>query len=198
VPLNEPDLADLGKAVGLLESPSLIAKLSGFIGMPIELVLRRLPSGAADRVRAAAHRSLRAAFEMAIKTMGKPRAKAPHTVAHKIVAGAAGAAGGAFGLPALAVELPITTTIILRSVADIARNQGEDLSSIEARLACLEVFAHGGRSRADDSAESGYFAVRAALAQAVSEAATYVSRKAVVEEGAPALVQRRSWPRGCL
>ena len=30
--------------------------------------------------------------------------------------------GGAFGLASLAIELPVTTTIILRSVADVARH----------------------------------------------------------------------------
>ena len=93
------------------------------------------------------------------------------------------------GWTALAVELPITTTIIMRSIADIARSQGEDLRQIESRLACLEVFAMGGTTDADDAAESGYFAVRAALAQAVSEAAKYVARKAVVEDGAPVIVR---------
>jgi hypothetical protein len=57
-----------------------------------------------------------------------------------------GAIGGAFGLTALAVELPLSTAIMLRSIADIARSEGEDLTMVESRLACLEVFALGGRS----------------------------------------------------
>jgi hypothetical protein len=89
----------------------------------------------------------------------------------------------------LAIELPMTTTIILRSVADIARSEGENLRSVETRLACLEVFALGGRSKADDAAESGYFAVRTALAQAVSEAARYLSRRTTVEKSAPVLAR---------
>ena len=48
---------------------------------------------------------------------------------------------------ALPVELPLTTTFMLRAIAAIAQHQGEDLSKIEARLACLEVFACGAKQR---------------------------------------------------
>ena len=47
----------------------------------------------------------------------------------------------------------------------------------------------GGPSEADDATESGYFAVRAALARAVSEATKYVTEKTLVEEGAPVIVR---------
>src|ERR1700746_681884 len=63
---------------------------------------------------------------------------------HRALATASGAAGGTFGLAALPVELPVSTTIMLRSIADIARSEGEDLSDPEAALACVEVFALGG------------------------------------------------------
>ncbi|HEY8578284.1 MAG TPA: EcsC family protein, partial [Beijerinckiaceae bacterium] len=81
------------------------------------------------------------------------------------------------------------TTLILRAIADIARAEGEDLRDPEAALACLEVFALGGRTTADDHLDSGYFLVRGLLAQAVSEAAAHVARHGVAQEGAPALVR---------
>jgi EcsC protein family len=70
------------------------------------------------------------------------------------LATASGAAGGAFGLPTLPIELPVSTIIMLRSIADIARNEGEDLSDPETALSCLEVFALGGRAKSDDASES--------------------------------------------
>ncbi len=97
--------------------------------------------------------------------------------------------GGAFGLIALPIELPITTTVIMRSIADIARSEGEDLRDAATRFACLEVFAMGGPSDEDDAAESGYFAVRAALARAVSEAAKYVAERAVIGDGGPVIIR---------
>ena len=108
---------------------------------------------------------------------------------HKLIAAADGAAAGAFGLPALVVELPLTTTVMLRSIADVARSMGENVKSIDSRLACLEVFALGGRAAKDNATETGYFAVRAALARTVSEAAKYIAERGLVEEGAPPLVR---------
>ena len=90
------------------------------------------------------------------------------------------------GLP---VELPLSTTIMLRSIADIARSEGERLRTPGAKLACLEVFALGGRSKNDDASESAYFLIRGAMAKSVSEAAGYIAERGLVEEGAPAIVR---------
>jgi hypothetical protein len=79
--------------------------------------------------------------------------------------------------------------IILRSIADIARSEGELVTSPESKLACIEVFALGGRSGSDDAAKTGYFQVRAALAKAVSEAAQYIAERGLLEESAPAIVR---------
>ncbi len=46
-----------------------------------------------------------------------------------------------------------------------------------------------GRPTSDDAAESGYFAVRAALARAVSEAAKYVAERAVIGDGGPVIIR---------
>jgi hypothetical protein len=102
---------------------------------------------------------------------------------------ATGAGGGSLGLPALAVELPVTTTIMLRSIADIARSEGEPVSQLETKLACLEVFALGGSAKSDDGTETGYFFVRATLARTISEAAQYIAEKGIAKEGAPVLVR---------
>src|SRR4030095_10685684 len=44
-------------------------------------------------------------------------------------------------------------------------------------------------SAADDAAESSYWAVRAALAEAISEAASYIAERGVLEKTAPAVVR---------
>lgn len=78
---------------------------------------------------------------------------------------------------------------MLRSIMDIARSEGASIQDLQTKLDCLTVFALGGESSADDGSESGYFAVRMALAFAVTEASQYVLSKKVTEAGAPALVQ---------
>ncbi len=108
--------------------------------------------------------------------------------AHKALAAVTGAVGGAFGLATLAVELPVSTTIMLRSIAEIAREEGEDLETPEGALACVQVFALGGRP-GQNLSESGYFAVRAALAKTMAEAARYAGSKTLLDQGAPALVR---------
>jgi hypothetical protein len=186
---NETDLEDLETAAGLLESPGFIARVSGVVGMPIEYVLDRLPRAAGDKITRTVQKSLSAAVTTATMTLGTRRRGRPWRRSHMAAAGLSGGVGGVFGLAALPIELPITTTIILRSIADIARSEGEDLTTPEAKMACLEVFAMGGPSASDDATESGYFAVRAALARAVSEAARYIAGRTVVEDGAPVIVR---------
>jgi hypothetical protein len=122
-------------------------------------------------------------------TIGKNSPLQSNDTWHKIAVTATGAGGGAFGLPALVIELPVSTTIMLRSIADIARSEGEDTRLPEPKLACLEVFALGGRASKNVAVESGYFAVRAALAKAVSEAAEFIAERGIAKEGAPVIVR---------
>ena len=180
---------NLAYAKSLLENPSLATKLSSAIGTPIEKGFAMLPASWSEVVQAAARTSLQRALEVALATLDdRPRLLSLDGL-HKAMVATTGAAGGAFGLAALGVELPISTVLMLRSIADIARSEGEPLRAIETKLACLEVFALGGRNREDDAAEAGYFAVRAGLARAVSEATRHVSERGLASKGAPALTR---------
>lgn len=51
------------------------------------------------------------------------------------------------------------------------------------------MFSLGGPRQQDDAVESGYFAVRAALATAMTDAAEYLATHGVAQKGAPALVR---------
>jgi hypothetical protein len=186
--IAQKDLEELIHAKDLLENISLAAKIAGAIGRPVEIGIDALPFKVSDMVGEATKAALHRALDLALKTMhGGWRPSSD--LFHKIAVFAAGAGGGALGLAGLPVELPVSTTIMLRSIADVARSQGEDIHVPEAKLACMEVFALGGRARADDSAEVGYFAVRTALARAVSEAAQYIGRRGMVHHGAPPIVR---------
>lgn len=187
--LSELDINDLRFAKTVLENPGLVAKFSGFVGTPIELLLNRMPESLTDKVNMVTRKSIEKALDVALFTINKADQNSSSDVLHKLAVAVSGAGGGAFGLPSLVVELPISTTIILRSIADIARSKGEDLSSAEARLQCLQVLALGSYSKNDDTAESVYFAVRATLAKSVSEAATHLAEKGLSKHGAPAFVR---------
>ncbi|MGB5245382.1 MAG: EcsC family protein [Woeseia sp.] len=186
--LSRDDLAELVRAKRLLEQVSLAARVSNYIGEPIDKLIRALPAKSSQLILDASEKAIQASLRVALLTLrDKPRS-ASNTL-HKIGAATSGAAGGVFGLPALAIELPLSTTIMLRSIADIARHQGEDLKTIDSQLACVEVFALGGPTRSDDAAEGGYYAVRAGLAKIVSDAASYLAGSTAASESAPLLVR---------
>ena len=83
--------------------------------------------------------------------------KAASSYLDKAFAATSGAVGGSFGLAALPIELPISTVIMLRSIGDIARAEGEDLHDPETALNCLQVFALGGPKGEVDAANRGYW-----------------------------------------
>jgi hypothetical protein len=186
---QETDLNDLKRAKKLLENSGITATITNVFGTSIEKVLKLLPDNWDAKVSKVTQAALSKAIHGAVFTMkGTPGEEASNTW-HKFSVAATGGIGGFFGLPALAVELPISTTIMLRSIADIARSEGEYISTIESKMACMEVFALGGPNKDDDASESGYFAIRAALAQSVTNAAKHIAEKGLVKESAPALVR---------
>ena len=212
--LSDADLAALRRAVQVLERPSLAARLSAAAGAPLDIIGRSLPAPVTEAVGRSTEAAMRGAMRVALATLPRAElaardgldassAKAESRVArllgsgdtkHKALAALSGALGGAFGLTTLAVELPVSTTLMLRSIAEIAREEGEDLETPEGVLACVQVFALGGRAAAATEAgsaltESGYFAVRAALAKTLSEAARYAGSKTLLDQSAPALIR---------
>jgi len=76
---------------------------------------------------------------------------------------ASGAVGGFAGLAGLIPDISFTTLTIMREIARIAREEGEDLSTAEGRRACLEVFAFRSFDAGDEQSELGYFSARAVL-----------------------------------
>lgn len=188
VPLSAEDFDALQRAVQALENPSLAARLTNMVGKPIELIGYALPTAASNAISTATSKALEMALKVALKTM-RHDSQGGSQLLHRALVSASGAAGGAFGLATLPLELPVSTIIMLRSIADIARSEGEDLSDPEAALSCVQVFALGGRTGSDDASESGYFALRGLLAKSVSEAARHVAQRGVTAEGAPVLVR---------
>lgn len=170
-PLPDHLRAELARAVAQLEDVSLAARLASAVGTPVEALKARLPGPVQGMLDGAVRRALSAAMEAALKSdpSRKPAALSSAWF-HRGMAAASGAAGGAFGLAGTLVELPVSTTLLLRQVAAIAAEHGEDLARPEIAAECLKVFALGGRDARDDAAESGYFAVRLALAEALKGA----------------------------
>ncbi|MDQ4146584.1 MAG: EcsC family protein, partial [Pseudomonadota bacterium] len=187
--ISAEDLGELRYAKALLENPSLAAKVANALGTPIEKGLQWLPASWSETVNYSTRAAIDKALQLAVISLDDRAVRPPSNFLHKIIVAGTGAGGGAFGLAGLPVELPISTLVMLRSIADIARSQGEFIKSPESQLACIEVFALGGRSKEDNATETGYFAVRMALQRAISDAAQYIAERGLAERGAPAIVR---------
>lgn len=194
--LSDDDVSALRRAKHELESPALAMKLASIVGAPLEKLLSRMPAFANEKVTDATELALRKCLSIALRTLGRQAGASPLIVPdkpsnllHKFAVATTGAAGGAFGLFALPVELPVTTTLMFRSICDIARSEGEDLTSIDTQLQCLTVLGMGGTSKAQDDADFGYFIMRGALAQAVSKASSEIATKGFTAHGSAALLR---------
>jgi hypothetical protein len=195
-PLSQEDLATLRRAKEALESPSLTMKLASVVGSPIEKLMARMPNVAQEKIDDATQAALKKCLQLALRTLSKTTVdgvvlppEKPHNLMHKLAVATTGAAGGAFGLFALPVELPVTTTLMFRSICDIARSEGEDVHLIETQLQCMMVLGMGGPSSSDDAADIGYFIVRGTLAQSVSKATSELAAKGLSGHGSTALLK---------
>lgn len=188
ISLHDDDLAALKRAVKALEHTNLATRIANTVGRQFGTLSRFLPVGIATFVNQSAEKAIHSALSVALQSLGDKPPRDSRRF-HKAVAALSGAAGGVFGLSSLPVELPVSTVIILRSIADIARNEGEDLSDPSVALACIQVFALGAHDKDDTFTDSGYFAVRGLLARAVSEASRYAVSYGLADQSAPVLLR---------
>lgn len=165
--LEERDLHDLKQAVNLLEQNTITEKITKVVGKPIDYLMNKLPKGAEKQIHSVVGKALHKAADAALWSLDNEPNREASTKTNKFFAAVSGAVGGAFGFTALAIELPISTTIMLRSVADVARSEGFDLDNVETKQACLEVFALGGPSEEDDAVDTAYYATRSFTAEAM-------------------------------
>jgi hypothetical protein len=179
-PLSRANQKALIRAVNALESANFAARIADYAGAPINKVVRWLPRPASRSLSRAVEAAMHKCLKTAIDSLDHVPAP-PATFLSTAIAGFTGGVSGFFGMPALMVELPLTTTIMLRAIADIARHNGENLDTLEARLACLQVFALSSRGSAVRG-DVGYFAARTLLARLSSNAAAFL-----VERGAQEL-----------
>lgn len=163
-------------AVIMADSRGAVMRLTALFGRRIESLRERVTrtgqrfGGAAwdeltQRAQDAVEDTLWSSYNLA--TLGLTavprvvRSRQPrNNGAHRLVTAASGVASGFVGLPGVLFDIPLTTATILRSIAEIARDNGEDIASEETKRACLEVLAFGGPSSVDDETEIGYWGAR--------------------------------------
>jgi hypothetical protein len=182
--LSMADHKALKLAVDNLENPNFAARLADYAGVPINRVLGMLPAVANRRLSAMVRSAVLRGLDVAIDTLEDQPPPSPATGFSSFLAGVTGGLSGLFGFVALPVELPVTTTLMLRAIAAIARHEGEDLTKLDARLACLEVFAFGAK-RSTEQVDLGYYAARALLNKYTNEVAALAFERGALDVSAP-------------
>jgi hypothetical protein len=183
--LSPIDHTALTQAVKSLENPNFAARLSDYAGVPVNRVLGFLPKVANNQLSAMVRSAIMKSLDVAIDTLEDEAPPTPATWFSSFLAGVTGGVSGLVGLAALPIELPLTTTFMLRAIAAIARHEGEDLTKIEARLACLEVFALGSKQRNEKVDNIGYYAARALLSKYTSDIVSFVAERGAIDASVP-------------
>jgi hypothetical protein len=188
LPLSTEDLAFIRAAAAYLEEPSFLLQVTDLVGKPAELLLAALPRRIHTLVASATHRALLRATKWAIRTLpASDSQRSPAVIErdarrHTALTACTGAVGGFFGLPGAALEIPVTTALMLRSIARIAADSGASLDDPETRLQCLVVFSLG--SKPLEAMDSAYLTTRVGMALALGKASQWLAQASVQEAAA--------------
>jgi hypothetical protein len=174
----------LRQAVNYLENQDFAARLADYAGRPITRAMRLMPKAASNRINKVVETAILKSLNIAIRSIEPGSKRPPAHRAASVLAGLSGGVSGFFGIAALPIELPVTTTLMLRAIADIARHHGEDLSTLGARLACVEVFALGA-PETGKRADFGYYASRALISKLAADATAIFLERGAVNLSAP-------------
>ena len=192
--ITKEELEFIKEAHKCLENQSFIMKATDLIGKPLAYIQKNLPDKAKEGLESIVKKSLTSSLKVALKSVsessdksfsesvkGSQKSRLIHTAATAV----SGALGGFFGEPGLLVELPITTSLMMRNIVDVGTEFGFDKNDPSFALECLYVFTLGSdKSKDDDHHDSAYFTSRSALQAVINQGAEFIaanSAKVVLE-----------------
>jgi hypothetical protein len=173
--LSEAERARLAEAAAiLLDARGIVIRISEWVGGRLHGVGRRFAEVAPHLLGEDWHAhyqtlvegALRNAYRVGTLGLDGESQRRPWRWFNKLVAAATGGASGLVGAPGIAADLPLTTCLMMRSIAEIARSHGEDLTTADTRQACIEVFAFGGPEIEDENIDVAYWSIRGGLSHA--------------------------------
>ena len=175
-----------------LEEPGWVISSLDWVGGKAETLLNWLPGIFRRVLDKLGTWALRRALFFALTTINVGSRKKPSPKTHTLLTMISGALGGSLGWLTMIIELPFTTVLMLRGIADIARSEGEDLSLVEARIACLSVFGMTKGKQGEGGAQWRFFATRSAIQELLKEASKVATKRGLAARTAPVMVRLMS------
>lgn len=152
----DEELIRLAKCLKRGSNPAI--QLLTTLGTGAETLLSRLPENVQSSVGVATQQALGVAYDIADQTRGT-KADGLHWLPRALTAGT-GAIGGFGGMPTALAELPVTTTLLLRTIQTVAAEHGIDPTTPHGKALCLQVFAAAGPLARDDGTDLSFLTLR--------------------------------------
>ncbi len=176
--IRKEDIAILRKAKKNLTAVPFAMKALNTIGTPIEKGISLVPEKYQKKITETVQKALQLSVKANLRTLktNKLQPIASNRM-YRVVTTGTGLVGGFFGVAGLTTDILLSTKFLMRSIMDIARSQGEDVTDPEVQLQCLQVFALGGVSLNENALDSSYYGTRIALDQALSQIAASMAKE---------------------
>ena len=165
-PVPAPVTIEIGPVLDSLaerhdRAENLGVQVLNALNKPTDSLLMRLPDYARDRLEDLTARGLEASLHLARHSRRVVGHQKPwiNTAAATLT----GVVGGAGGLGASLAELPVTVTLLMRSVQAVAVDYGLDPDRPAVQRDCLLVFAASGPLSPDPGLEMSFLASRSTL-----------------------------------
>ena len=183
--MKKEELEFLLEAYKFLENPSFLTKATDTFGKPIEYAMGKLSLKSQLIVGKITEKALRKALQIAQMTIIEnekeyhfekiKKSNKISRIGHNLATITTGAVGGFFGETGLLIELPLTTTLMMRSILSQGRIYN-NLSKEELITNSLYIFSLGSsRSNKDDEMDSSYYTSRLMMDYSVRKAAEYMT-----------------------
>ena len=159
-PIDDPTVhAEIERlARRYLDAGGIAMSLLHSVGGQAETLIERLPKPLRKRIDVVTYAALGRAFDAASRSRRVMCDRGE--LFNRLLSSASGAAGGVAGLPGAMIELPLTVTLLLRAILDIAAEHGFDPESEAVRIEALQVLATAGPLAEDDATDLGLLAAR--------------------------------------
>ncbi len=164
VPVSEiPQEALRAIAARQTRAGGLVMSIVNAAGSRIESRLEMLPDHLKDRLERTAARALERSYHLAGRTQRPAGGADIGQRGHLALATLGGAIGGLGGFGTALAELPVTVTVIFRSIQRIAAEYGFDPADEAVRIECLRVFGSGSPLARDDGVNTSFLGARVTI-----------------------------------